>query len=400
MVTTATLGIAPVSLRLRTAGSPLVRRLPAASTEHALTENHPRGRALEVKRPATWPVPLRWVALLLVSSVIVFLLELVHLPAALLLGPMAAAVLMATMGGGVRIGNQGFTAAQGIVGMMIASNMPPSLFSELKSDWPIFIVGVFSTVLAAAFLGWLMARAKLFPGTTAIWGSSPGAAAAMTLMSAGYGADMRLVAFMQYVRVVCVVLAATVVARFMGVTIVEEQATIWFPSIDWLAFAITIVAALAASWLGARLKLPGGPLLLPLALGMTMKFSGVMPIVLPPWILAISFAVIGWGIGMRFTRDVVAHAARALPRVLLSVFALIAICGCFAAGLVHFAGIDPLSAYLATSPGGADSVAIIAASTNVDVPFVMAMQVTRFIFVVITGPATARLLSRGSKIHE
>lgn len=365
-----------------------------------MTENHPRGRAFKAKRPATWPVPLRWAALLLVSSVIVFLLELVHLPAALLLGPMATAVLMATMGGGVRIGNQGFTAAQGIVGMMIASNMPPSLFSELKSDWPIFIVGVFSTVLAAAFLGWLMSRAKLFPGTTAIWGSSPGAAAAMTLMSAGYGADMRLVAFMQYVRVVCVVLAATVVARFMGVTIVEEQATIWFPSIDWPAFAITIVAALAASWLGMRLKLPGGPLLLPLALGMAIKFSGIMPIVLPPWVLAISFAVIGWGIGMRFTRDVVAHAARALPRVLLSVFALIAICGCFAAGLVHFAGIDPLSAYLATSPGGADSVAIIAASTNVDVPFVMAMQVTRFIFVVITGPATARLLSRGSKIHE
>lgn len=365
-----------------------------------MTENHPRGRAFEARQPATWPVPLRWAALLLVSSVIVFLLELVHLPAALLLGPMATAVLMATMGGGVRIGNQGFTAAQGIVGMMIASNMPPSLFSELKSDWPIFIVGVLSTVLAAAFLGWLMSRAKLFPGTTAIWGSSPGAAAAMTLMSAGYGADMRLVAFMQYVRVVCVVLAATIVARFMGVTIVEEQATIWFPSIDWLAFALTVSAALIAAWFGMRLKLPGGPLLLPLALGMAMKFSGIMPIVLPPWVLAISFAVIGWGIGMRFTRDVVAHAARALPRVLLSVFALIAICGCFAAGLVYFAGIDPLSAYLATSPGGADSVAIIAASTNVDVPFVMAMQVTRFIFVVITGPATARLLSRGSKLHE
>ncbi|MGI2031475.1 AbrB family transcriptional regulator [Rhizobium panacihumi] len=362
-----------------------------------MTDKNPAGRAFQMMRPVTWPVGLRWAALLLVSAVFVFLLELVHLPAALLLGPMATAVLMATLGGGVRIGSRSFTAAQGIVGMMIASNMPPSLFSELQSDWPIFVVGVFSTVAAAAFLGWLMARTKLFPGTTAIWGSSPGAAAAMTLMSAGYGADMRLVAFMQYVRVVCVVLAATVVARFMGVTVVEEQSILWFPAVDWLAFAATVAAALLAGWIGMRLKLPGGALLLPLAVGMAIKFSGVMPIVLPPWILALSFAVIGWGIGMRFTRDVVAHAARALPRVLLSVFSLIAICGCFAAGLVYFAGIDPLSAYLATSPGGADSVAIIAASTNVDVPFVMAMQVTRFIFVVITGPATARLLSRSTK---
>ncbi|MGE7367985.1 AbrB family transcriptional regulator [Neorhizobium sp. NPDC001467] len=339
---------------------------------------------------------MRWCALLIGSAVFVSVLELMHLPAALLLGPMAMAVWMATLGAGVRIGARGFTAAQAVVGMLIASNMPPSLFSELKSDWPIFVIGVLSTVIAAAFLGWLMARTRLFPGTTAIWGSSPGAAAAMTLMSAGYGADMRLVAFMQYVRVVCVVLAATIVARFMGVTTVEEQATIWFPSLDWIAVAATVIAALSAAWVGLRLKLPGGALLLPLAVGMVLKFSGVMPIVLPPWLLALSFAAIGWGIGMRFTREVVAHAARALPRVLVSVFALIGICGCFAAGLVHFAGIDPLSAYLATSPGGADSVAIIAASTNVDVPFVMAMQVTRFIFVVITGPATARLLSRNS----
>lgn len=362
-----------------------------------MTEETPAGRAFQARHPTTWPVYVRWSVLLVISAVIVFLLELVHLPAALLLGPMAAAVLMATTGGGIRIGSQGFTAAQGIVGVMIASNMPTSLFSEIKSDWPIFVIGVLSTVAAAAFLGWLMARTKLFPGTTAIWGSSPGAAAAMTLMSAGYGADMRLVAFMQYVRVVCVVLAATVVARFMGVNVVEEQATIWFPSIEWPAFAATVAIAFCSGWIGMRLKLPGGALLLPLAIGMAIKFSGVMPLVLPPWVLAVSFSVIGWGIGMRFTREVVAHAARALPRVLLSVLSLIAICGCFAAGLVYFAGIDPLSAYLATSPGGADSVAIIAASTNVDVPFVMAMQVTRFIFVVITGPATARLLSRGTQ---
>ena len=43
---------------------------------------------------------------------------------------------------------------------------------------------------------------------------------------------------------------------------------------------------------------------------------------------------------------------------------LIAICGGSAWGLVHFAGIDPLTAYLATSPGGADSVAILSASAQ------------------------------------
>ena len=45
------------------------------------------------------------------------------------------------------------------------------------------------------------------------------------------------------------------------------------------------------------------------------------------------------------------------------------------------AGVDPLTAYLATSPGGSDSIAIIAASTNVDVSFVMAMQTVRMLAV-------------------
>ena len=46
-------------------------------------------------------------------------------------------------------------------------------------------------------------------------------------------------------------------------------------------------------------------------------------------------------------------------------------------------GIDPLTAYLATSPGGMDSVAIIAAASDrVDISFVMALQTARFLIVL------------------
>ena len=58
-------------------------------------------------------------------------------------------------------------------------------------------------------------------------------------------------------------------------------------------------------------------------------------------------------------------------------------------------GIDPLTAYLATSPGGLDSVAIIAAaSDSVDISFVMALQSARLLFVLVFGPSLARLVSR------
>jgi uncharacterized membrane protein AbrB (regulator of aidB expression) len=63
-------------------------------------------------------------------------------------------------------------------------------------------------------------------------------------------------------------------------------------------------------------------------------------------------------------------------------------------GIGAAAGADPLIAYLATGPGGADSVAIIAASSNVNVRFVMAMQMARFVAVLAIGPVAARFLAR------
>ena len=72
-----------------------------------------------------------------------------------------------------------------------------------------------------------------------------------------------------------------------------------------------------------------------------------------------------------------------------------AFCGGLAFLLSAEMGVDPLTAYLATSPGGMDSVAIIAAaSDNVDLSFVMALQTARFLFVLVLGPPIARLIAR------
>ena len=56
--------------------------------------------------------------------------------------------------------------------------------------------------------------------------------------------------------------------------------------------------------------------------------------------------------------------------------------------------IDGLTAYLATSPGGLDSVAIIATSTPVDVPFVMALQTVRLLLLLILGPWIASQVAK------
>lgn len=98
----------------------------------------------------------------------------------------------------------------------------------------------------------------------------------------------------------------------------------------------------------------------------------------------------GRSIGLRFSREIVIYAARVFPKIAASTLTL---CGGLAALLHLIVGTDPLTAYLATSPGGADSVAIIAASSHVDIPFVMAMQMARFNIMLLVGPALARAVA-------
>jgi hypothetical protein len=342
----------------------------------------------------TWSrICLQWAMLLVLSAAFVAVLEAVHLPAALLLGPLAAAVVVSTTAGTLSVPIPPFYAAQAVVGCMIARSIPASIVGELLHHWPLFLAGVASVIAASTLLGWLLARRQVLPGTTAIWGSSPGAATAMVLMSSAYGADARLVAFMQYLRVVCVAAVASLVARLWGLA-PGAAPVAWFPAIAWLPFAETLGLAAAGAIVGRLLRVPAGQLLLPMAFGIVLQGAGWLTVTLPPWLLAASYAVVGWSIGARFTRPILGHVARALPRVLASTLVLIALCGVLAALLVVLAGIDPLTAYLATSPGGADSVAIIAASSNVDVPFVMAMQTARFMLLLAVGPALARFVAQ------
>ena len=214
----------------------------------------------------------------------------------------------------------------------------------------------------------------------------------MILMAEAYGADIRLVAFMQYLRVVMVALVASAVARIWAPA-AAQVSTHWLGSVAILPFVETLAVAAVAGLVGGRLRIPAGALLVPMVTATLLQDVAGMTIALPPLVLALCYAIVGWTIGQRFTREILKAAVGAMPRVILSILALIAACGLFAAGLVAFAGVDPLTAYLATSPGGADSVAIIGASSKVDMPFIMALQVARFVLVLVVGPSLARFIA-------
>ncbi|PBB83610.1 AbrB family transcriptional regulator [Mesorhizobium sp. WSM3876] len=349
-----------------------------------------------IERMARMRSPQQWLALLAVSLLFAAALELAALPAALLIGPMLAAILAGTNGATVRVPRLLFGSAQAVVGCLVAASISADIFPVFYAEWPLFLGAVTATLAASSLLGWLISRWRILPGTTAVWGSSPGAATAMVLMAGAFGADQRLVAFMQYLRVICVSMTAALVAKmWVDTSGVEVPPIIWFPPIEPLPFAATIAIAIVGGLAGKLCRLPSPFFLGTFIFGAVVHLGLGVPMQLPPWLLAISYAMVGWSIGLNFTRPILRHAMRALPQIVGSIVVLIAFCGGLAFLISHLTGVDPLTAYLATSPGGMDSVAIIAAAAqNVDISFVMALQSARFLIVLLLGPSMARLIAR------
>ncbi|EDW0828843.1 AbrB family transcriptional regulator [Salmonella enterica subsp. enterica serovar Anatum] len=306
---------------------------------------------------------LQWFLLFLLSLLISLIFLYLHLPAAMLLGPMIAGIVLSLRGSTLQLPRGIFLAAQAILGCMIAQNLNGSILTTLALYWPVVLLVLLVTLLSSAVVGWLLVRYSSLPGNTGAWGSSPGGAAVLVT------------------RLILGDSAAAV-----------SQQVIWFPPLSGNVLT-TLLLAIVAGIAGRLMRIPSGTMLLPMLAGALLHSQGIIEIELPEWLLAVAYMAIGWRIGLGFDRQVFFMALRPLPQILLSIFALMAICAAMAWGMAYYMQIDFMTAYLATSPGGLDTVAAIAAGSSADMALIMAMQTLRLFSILLTGPAVARFIS-------
>jgi uncharacterized protein len=322
-----------------------------------------------------------------------------HFPGALLLGPMIAAIVLAVCGAKARLSRTFSLGAQTILGCLIARFINPALLGVLAIHWATLIGLALASLIMTAMLGLLVTHRGWIPGTAAIWGLSPGAASAMVLLADEHGADKRIVALMQYFRIILVAFAAVAVARLLGhpggsnnLLLPNSGTAAWFPPLHPLHFLETIALALAGGLAAKLSHYSSAALFVPAFGGAALQGAGLIAIELPPLVSAVAFAVVGWYVGLSFTREVLVYCLKILPRMISAIVAMILLCGLLSFLLVLLVpNTDALTAYLAMTPGGMDTAVIIAASTTVSLPLVLAAQLIRLIVVMIAGPKMARL---------
>ena len=231
-----------------------------------------------------------------------------------------------------------------------------------------------------------------------------GGASGIVGMSGELGADDRLVAFMQYLRVLVVVLITPVgIALFFGgqdagAAGAAPAADTFADPADWL---VTVVLAGVGAVVALRAKVPAGVLLVPMLLTGVLVLTGVLADFAVPGLLSEgAFALIGLRVGLSFTLDTLRLLGRLTGPVLAMITLLLAACFGLAALLAATTSATLLDTYLATTPGGIYAVVAVAFGTGADTTFVVAVQSLRVVGMVLLAPLAVRYLLRPTTVSS
>jgi membrane AbrB-like protein len=342
---------------------------------------------------ATW---LRWIALFAATAAVALALGWIGLPSASLFAALVVGLVFALVAPSVpQISPGVFRAAQAVTGVSLGVYVQSSSLNAVADAWlPVAIVSA-GTLALSILAGWALVKtARLDPPTAAL-GMVAGGASGIVGMARELGADDRLVAIMQYLRVLVVVVLTPIL---VGIAFshphgasggpAPSDATVFGSPRDWLLTA----AALALGALAAVLtRIPAGSLLAPMVVAAVLALT-IGDFQVPKLLREPAFAAIGLQVGLRFTRGLLREAGRLLVPSLLSIAGLLV--ACFGLALILAATTDAtlLDSYLATTPGGLYAVLAAAFGTGANTTFVIAVQTLRLFVMILLAPLVVRRL--------
>ncbi len=349
------------------------------------------------RRPGARTVAARWALLVAVTAAGTAGLDALAVPSPALFAGLVAAALLALLGRAPgRVARPLSTSAQAVVGVVIGVLARPDTLVAVAHDWlPVLLVGSGTLALSMA-AGLLLGRMPGVSPLTGMLALTAGGASGLVAVSRELGGDERVVAVIQYLRVVLVTVSMPLVATAVyGASGSAGSAPAPDGGAWYTGLLLTVGCGAVGVPLARLLRVPAGGLLGPMTVALVLTLTGVAGAAAPPAVLVeLAYAVIGWQAGVRFTRESLRVVAGLLPAAVGLIAAVVAMSAALGALLARLTGVTPLEGYLATTPGGIYAVLATAISAGVDVAFVVAVQVLRVVVMLLVAPAVARRVGR------
>jgi membrane AbrB-like protein len=354
---------------------------------------------LDVDRTIGVPtLPARWAAVIAVTVLAALACDLVGLPSPELFAGLIGGVV-AALAFGWRMAPPAAvrTAAQAVTGVALGAYVQGSTVQAVGEHIvPVTLVSIVTLALTVV-AGIVLARFSGLDRPTASFGMIAGGAAGIVAIADELNADNRIVAVLQYLRVLIIVVLIPLVAITIFPGDHGFHGGAGHQAVGSFADAALLLAASGAGGLllSRLVRLPAISLLGPMLVAAGLTLAGApfaQP--LPAWIQNTAFAAIGLQVGLRFTPDSMRAAGRALLPGVVAIFGLLVGCALLALLLAPLADVSTLDAYLATTPGGLYAVLATAVGSGANTTFVLAVQVLRLFVMLLAAPVLARWLVR------
>jgi membrane AbrB-like protein len=336
-------------------------------------------------------------AVVLGALAVTAVFTLVGLPSPSLFGGLVAGLVRAlAVPRRIAVPPPAMTAAQAVVGVAIGALMDLDTLRAVGENWLAVLLVTIATLLLSLVAGQLLQLQRGISPVTGAFAMIAGGASGIIVMARELGADQRMVAVLQYLRVLLIVVLMPVVATTLygassGSGGAPDTAAPGWP----VGLVFTAGCAVAGLLVGRLVPFPAvsmlGPMVVAAVVDLTGLGSGAQ---VPDLVQSAAFLVIGLQVGISFTRDSLRTIGRALPLALGSILALIVACAGLGAVLATATGTSALDGYLATTPGGLYAVLATATDSGANATFVLAVQVLRLFVMLLSAPLIARWLRR------
>jgi membrane AbrB-like protein len=346
----------------------------------------------------------RWGALAAATAVAGWALGAAGLPSSYLFGALLVGIAAALLAPDrLAIPQPVFTAALGVAGVVLGTLLDSSSLDAIADSWLPLALVTAATLAISLAAGAVLARVTPLDLPTATLGMVAGGASGIVGISGELGADDRLVAFMQYLRVLLIVLLTPILVAIAFPGEATHAATAAEPLLGdargWLLMLATAVAGVAAA---AAVRFPAAWLLGPMVLAAILSLAvpgGEFKV--PRLAEELAFSLIGLQVGLKFTLDTIRLLGRLLLPVIVAVLGVLAACAVLALLLDVTSEVSFRDAYLATTPGGLYAVLAVALGANANAGFILAAQGLRLIVMVALAPVVVRwIVARGNSAHH
>ncbi|WP_226779308.1 AbrB family transcriptional regulator [Oceaniglobus trochenteri] len=327
--------------------------------------------------------------------------KLLHLPLPWMLGSLlAAAVAVAVVPHRFPPGYQfpmGFRMVFiGAIGVLIGAQVDGALLAQW-SEMLVSLAGITIFVFVAHGVNfWLFRRIGGYDRKTAFFCGTPGGVMESIALGEQAGADIRVLALQQFLRIILVVSVVPVGLSILHGEVLGSSAGLSFQQGEARLVAVPILLAVAIGGmlLGRALRLPAGQLTGPLLVAALLGATGLVEINPPGWVLAVAQVVIGTSLGVRFIGVTLRMLRLGLWMAILSVGSMLAIGALLSVAIHAVTGQSTEVLILSFAPGGVTEMGLVALSLSANPAVVTLHHLYRITITVLEMSFLSRWVTR------